>query len=200
MNWQRNVLYLREVLKALGRIIAAIGLLNFRAAFYCLRIGMLILIGFAFWTIIHKPEFWMLAPTGCAFMGLAFIVWTHRITGIPGSKQELITSGVFAIVRHPMYSSWCLIAISLACIAGHWTMWVLALFQTVFMLSVSCAEEEENIQIFGKDYLDYSQKVWLTGIGIGVIRYIISKMKQWNNREELGEGNVSCNSGTFREV
>lgn len=165
---------LGELLKAVGRIIAGLALLNFKAVFFALRLCLLAELVFAgarLWTGFSP---WMCAPLAVMALGAAFIVWTHELVKrTPISEKKLMTNGPFAVVRHPMYSGWCLVAIGAAILAGHWTMAVLAALQSVFMLSASCAEDEENAGIFGELYARYSRRVWLSGIFIGSIRFLL---------------------------
>lgn len=187
VGFKRNIGYLVEILKAVGRIVAAISLLNVKLAFWLLRLGFIVLILGASYQVLKRPQTWMVAPAACILVGAALIVWTHRITGLPGTKRKVITTGPFAIVRHPMYSGWCLAALSLACLAGHWLFWILAILQTGFMLSVSCGEDEENIQVFGEPYESYSRQVWLTGIGVGLIRLGNRKFRNYSLKKKNGE-------------
>ena len=74
-----------------------------------------------------------------------------------------------------MYSGWALAAIGAAMVSRSWPAFVLAALQVIVMLSVSCAEDEENAEVFGGDYLAYSREVWLTGIITGCVRSLFRK-------------------------
>lgn len=176
METTRYVLVLlSEAAKAVGRIFAGIALLHGRICFIALRIGMAVEAGFAAWRLLTGSQEGLWLPLALVFLGIALIFWTHRVTGLPGSKKQVITGGPFALVRHPMYSGWCLAALGAAWIGNCWVVWCLALAQVIFMLSVSCAEDEENAMIFGDPYIQYSKSVWLTGVLIGLIRYLIRR-------------------------
>jgi protein-S-isoprenylcysteine O-methyltransferase Ste14 len=71
---------------------------------------------------------------------------------------SLVTTGVYAYIRHPLYSSLFLLtwgiffkALSLAGAA-------LALVATTFLIATAQADEQECIQYFGNDYREYMQK------------------------------------------
>lgn len=179
METTRYVLaLLSEAAKAVGRILAGIALLHGRICFIALRIGMAVQAGFAAWRLLTGSQEGMWLPLALVFLGAALIFWTHRVTGLPGSKKQVIVDGPFALVRHPMYSGWCLAALGAAWIGNCRAAWCLALIQVIFMLSVSCAEDEENALIFGDPYIQYSKSVWLTGVLTGLIRYLIRRSFQ----------------------
>lgn len=112
METTRYVLVLlSEAAKAVGRIFAGIALLHGRICFIALRIGMAVEAGFAAWRLLTGSQEGLWLPLALVFLGIALIFWTHRVTGLPGSKKQVITGGPFALVRHPMYSGWCLAAL-----------------------------------------------------------------------------------------
>ena len=70
----------------------------------------------------------------------------------------LVTSGIYAYIRHPLYSSLFLLtwgiffkALSLASTA-------LALVATTFLIATARADEQECIQYFGIEYQEYMHK------------------------------------------
>ena len=170
--------YVGELLKAMGRIVAGIALLHFRQVFWALRLALLAEIVWAGVTLVQGFRAWMLIGLALAALGAVLIVWTHSaVTRTPVTTGILLTSGPFAVVRHPMYSGWCLAALGLALVGGSGLLWALAAVQTVIMLSVSCAEDEENAAIFGTQYEVYSRKVYLTGILLGLLRLVFVRRK-----------------------
>lgn len=177
---------LSEAAKAVGRILAGLALLHYRPCFMALKTAMLIQAGLAAARLLGGFQCWMCAPLALAALGTLLIVWTHRLTGLPGSGEQLIVTGPFAVVRHPMYSGWCLAALGAAWVgsSGAWVgisggAWALAAAQVIFMLSVSCAEDEENAQVFGEPYLQYGKSVPLTGVLIGLGRLLIRRAGRW---------------------
>lgn len=166
---------LSEAAKAAGRILAGLALLNYRVCLIALKIGMLLQAGLAILRVAGGFQRWMCAPLGLAAYGVCLIVRTRRLTGLPGSVGELIVTGPFAVVRHPMYSGWCLAALGAAWIDNSRAAWALAAVQVIFMLSVSCAEDEENAQVFGDAYIRYSKSVPLTGVVMGLARCLIRR-------------------------
>lgn len=168
--------YLWEILKAVGRIIAGIALLHFKTVFRMLRISLFLCLGAAAYRLVTGFRAYMAAGLLLIALGGVFILWTHEIVKrFPVEKRVLVTGGTFAVVRHPMYAGWCLTAAGAAFIAGYWPIVLLAAMQVLLMLSVSCAEDEENEEVFGACYRQYQKRVYLTGVLTGIIRLALRK-------------------------
>lgn len=88
---------------------------------------------------------------------------TKERPGDPGlyafeKTTKLVTTGIYAYIRHPLYSSLFLLtwgiffkALSLASTA-------LALVATIFLVATARADEAECIRFFGDEYQEYMQK------------------------------------------
>jgi len=88
---------------------------------------------------------------------------TEERPGDPGlyafeKTTKLVTTGIYAYIRHPLYSSLFLLtwgiffkALSLASTA-------LALVVTTFLVATARADEAECIRFFGDEYQEYMQK------------------------------------------
>ncbi len=68
---------------------------------------------------------------------------------------ELVTTGVFLYIRHPMYSSLLLLAWGVFFKAPSWSGFVLAAAATGFLVATAKAEERENVCFFGPSYESY---------------------------------------------
>ena len=80
------------------------------------------------------------------------------------SATTLVTHGVFAITRNPMYLGIFLMLLGLAMATGSAPFYVAAAGYGVVMDRVFCPyEEQKSVAEFGEDYLDYVRKVrrWL---------------------------------------
>lgn len=172
----KEKLYLiQEALKAIGRIIAGLALLHYRTVFWLLRSGLLLSLFVAIIKMLADIHNALLTIPGILFIatGSIFTVWTHRLVPAdPSKKRELITDGSFAVVRHPMYSGMSLVAIGTGMLAINWIVSALMTLYVICMLSFSCAEDEENEELFGEAYVRYRKKVLMTGIFLGMIRLL----------------------------
>ncbi|HJV26965.1 MAG TPA: isoprenylcysteine carboxylmethyltransferase family protein [Aromatoleum sp.] len=68
---------------------------------------------------------------------------------------ELITGGVFGLIRHPMYSALLGLDWGMFFRAASWLGFGLALFATGSLLLTALADEKECIAYFGQAYIDY---------------------------------------------
>jgi protein-S-isoprenylcysteine O-methyltransferase Ste14 len=71
---------------------------------------------------------------------------------------ELVTSGIFRYIRHPMYSSLLLLAWGVFFKAPSWPGVALAAAATGCLVATAKAEERENVRYFGSSYESYMQR------------------------------------------
>jgi len=106
-------------------------------------------------------------------VGIYFTLNAHNtVFNKSSAKPKLITTGVYALVRHPMY-----FGILLVCLGFFFTslsllsllVW-LGFF--VFYDKMASYEEQSLLQILGKQYVIYQKKVpkWLPRIKKGVVK------------------------------
>jgi protein-S-isoprenylcysteine O-methyltransferase Ste14 len=79
------------------------------------------------------------------------------LIGIEKTTQ-LVTTGVFKYIRHPLYSSLFLLVWGVFFKNPSWTGVCLALAATAFLLATVKVEEEENIRYFGPAYQAYMRE------------------------------------------
>jgi len=113
-------------------------------------------------------------PTWASWLGVAltmlslFIFWRgHADLGVNWSptlaireKHELITRGIYGLMRHPMYASQWLLALAQPLLIHNWIAGFLnlLLFIPFYLLRVK-AEEQLMLEEFGDQYRSYMQKV-----------------------------------------
>lgn len=100
--------------------------------------------------------------------GALFIFWrAHADLGLNWSpsleireKHELITRGIYGVIRHPMYASQWLLVIAQPLLLQNWIAGFLNLlvFIPFYLLRVQ-AEEQLMMETFGERYRTYMQKV-----------------------------------------
>ena len=87
----------------------------------------------------------------------------HRVHRQGHGKTDAITSivttGIYASVRHPMYSSLFLIYFGLALVWGIVWMLLPAAFFSIITVAIALKEEELLLQRFGSEYEEYLRKV-----------------------------------------
>jgi protein-S-isoprenylcysteine O-methyltransferase Ste14 len=90
---------------------------------------------------------------------VAFIVtMVQFIVNFP--KGKLITKGMFACSRNPIYSTWIVFILPAAgMIFNNWFFFVAALAMCVATLLLVREEENQLLKVFGKPYADYRRKI-----------------------------------------
>lgn len=148
----------RSVRPALARSLIIIAL------FLLLRIGL----GSFFGERSHQP---MILNPGAAFagaavcaIGIGFAMWARvhlgRNWGMPMSVQkdpELVTSGPYAFVRHPIYSGILLALVGTATIEPRWWLALLVAFFGYFVYAAR-VEERTMCEQFPAEYPAYARR------------------------------------------
>ena len=102
-------------------------------------------------------------PTvGAVLTALGLLLWIVGAVTVMRAynRDQLVTSGVFALVRHPVYAAWITLAFpGLALLMRSWPMlltpWIA---YAIFRRLIHC-EDEYLEQRFGQPYLDYRRRV-----------------------------------------
>ena len=137
-----------------------------RIALFTLPIA---LVALALWAIdpsrfaIPGPPETVVAIAGIVFV-IGVVAWAWSVililTRVP--KHELITSGPFAIVKHPLYTSVGLLVLpSAGILLGTWLGVVIGVALYVAARLFAPAEERELRNTFGARWESYEQKVLL---------------------------------------
>ena len=81
--------------------------------------------------------------------------WSHAIDFEIKNRHELVTTGIYRYVRHPIYLGIYLTIIGTQIVAGSYLFfYFLAILPVIFYFQMK-REEELLTQYFGKNYLDY---------------------------------------------
>ena len=140
-------------------------------AWECILALFLLNVGFWFrdpfsW---HQIIAWMLLFA--SIVPLVYGVRALRARGKPASKREgdesllafekttqLVTSGIYHYIRHPLYSSLLLLAWGIFFKLPSWLGGALVVAATGFLVLTARADEAECTQFFGAAYRDYMKK------------------------------------------
>jgi protein-S-isoprenylcysteine O-methyltransferase Ste14 len=86
--------------------------------------------------------------------------------------KKIVDSGIYAVVRHPIYISFMFYVMGLILVSQHWLSLVLGIPIIIFFYQFIRMEEQSNIEKFGDDYKQYMQKVPRTNFLLGIFRLI----------------------------
>ena len=82
----------------------------------------------------------------------------------------VVDSGIYAVVRHPMYLSGMLFFISLVFISQQWLSLIFSIPVTVYFYISTWSEERSSIDKFGDAYMEYMQRVPRMNLLLGIFR------------------------------
>jgi protein-S-isoprenylcysteine O-methyltransferase Ste14 len=114
-----------------------------------------------------------LVVLGFLLIGLGFAIAMARkkhlpmriLAGVPevhadeGQRGELLTQGIYSMIRHPRYMEIVLITFGYAAISNHVGPWVLAALTFPLIHAVVLLEERELRDRFGEEYREYTALV-----------------------------------------
>ena len=102
---------------------------------------------------------------GLAAASLALVFWVFRAIGknitptvATRRDHELVTSGPYRWVRHPLYSVGTSFFVSLSLVAANWFMGLASLLALAMLLVRLPKEEEKLIERFGDEYREYMKR------------------------------------------
>ena len=99
---------------------------------------------------------------GGVFACLGVLLWASGAVTVmcAFNRGELVTGGVFALVRHPVYAGWLSLAIpGLALYTGAWPLLVIDVMACMIFRSLIHREDEYLERRFGKPYAEYRARV-----------------------------------------
>ena len=83
---------------------------------------------------------------------------------------EILQHNLYAILRHPQYLGYILMAVGFACLSQHWLVVCFAGVTTILFYFQMIREEEYCLHKFGDKYLNYCKKVPRVNLIKGVSR------------------------------
>lgn len=97
---------------------------------------------------------------------------------VKGQTTVLVTSGSYAVVRHPIYLSFILLALALPLITQHWLIAFMGVVGMVLSYAAALLEDSELVERFGEDYEVYMHRVPRINFLLGAIRLVGRRMRE----------------------
>lgn len=117
------------------------------------------------WSAIALPGWVRWIGGGIVAAGLALLIWTHQTLGASFSgnleireQHQLVKTGPYRWVRHPMYSAIFLWATGLSLIAANWFVCLIPLAFALFFIVRVPTEEKMMLEGFGDEYRAYIKR------------------------------------------
>lgn len=117
------------------------------------------------WSTFPLPGWLRWLGVVLATLGTALLIWTHMALGenfFGGMKireeHELVTTGPYRYIRHPMYLAFILLGLGYLFLAANWFIGGTWLLATLLTLLSRRDEEEMLLEEFGDDYSTYMDR------------------------------------------
>jgi len=112
--------------------------------------------------VISCIPYWILIVLGVGFLvvGIVIYVYSLRIFNRGYRKQQLVTSGPYSVVRHPIYATWILlICPGFILLFRSWLMFLVSVVAYISFKAYIHKEDDYLKNKFGQAYSDYRSKV-----------------------------------------
>jgi len=86
--------------------------------------------------------------------------------------RTVVTSGIYGIVRHPMYLSFMMFSLALVSLSQHWLNAVLGMVVIGILYSDMRREEQNTLVKFGDEYQVYMEQVPRMNFVAGILNYL----------------------------
>ena len=110
---------------------------------------------------------WIFWAVGIALIILPYYHFYYRKANV------LVDSGIYAVVRHPLYLGWILsIFVATIFLYPHWLFVIIGFSGIASVYLISREEDRLNIEKFGNNYKKYMEKVPRMNLLLGVMRLL----------------------------
>jgi protein-S-isoprenylcysteine O-methyltransferase Ste14 len=143
--------------------------------------GAPLLICWALLWVVGKPIWIALVYAGWAFLigGFALIAYPLFLLPRRGRAPQggrvtqttvVVRSGLYGVIRHPLYLGWIFVFVALILFAQHWLVVLLAIPGIAALYLITIREERRLVSKFGEEYARYLKEVPRLNLLAGVIR------------------------------
>ncbi|MFN0170045.1 MAG: methyltransferase family protein [Bryobacteraceae bacterium] len=99
---------------------------------------------------------------GVILMATGLLLWAAGVVTVMRAynRDQLVTSGAFALVRHPAYAAWIVLVLpGLALYTGSWPLFLTPVIAYLIFKRLIHVEDEYLRERYGQAYLDYRGRV-----------------------------------------
>jgi len=136
-----------------------------------------------YFLLLHNPVVqwlvyagWSILAVGLVFIFLPMVVL--RSKGRPEKDKDfthtttIVDSGIYVIIRHPLYLGWLLMYVAVILFSQHWLIVIMGILGIVCMYLISRQEDLRLIEKFGDTYERYMKSVPAMNVLAGIIRLL----------------------------
>ena len=84
----------------------------------------------------------------------------------------VVTTGIYAVIRHPLYLGWMLGYVSLVVIGQHWSIALVAIAGIAILYGICMQEDDRLLVRFGEEYARYQRSVPRVNMASGILRLL----------------------------
>jgi protein-S-isoprenylcysteine O-methyltransferase Ste14 len=133
---------------------------------------------------------WIFWAAGIALIILPYYHFYYRKVNV------LVDSGIYAVVRHPLYLGWILsIFVATIFLYPHWLFVIIGFSGIASIYLISREEDRFNIEKFGKNYKKYMEKVPRMNLLLGVMRLLRRRFPVMDFMKNKHENCVNFENG-----
>ena len=144
---------------------------------------LLVLAYILLWILDNLADFQVLRYVGWAILAVCMLLiflpgFIFRSKGKLEKGKDwtktsvLVDSGIYSVVRHPLYLGWLLMYVALIFFSQHWLTAIVGILGMVCVYLISRQEDQHLIEKFGDDYKRYMQRVPRVNVFLGIIRLL----------------------------
>ena len=134
----------------------------------------------------HDPIFPLLIIAGWVnlilaltfiFLAMGFLRFTGRVENGRDFTHTttIVTDGIYAIVRHPLYLGWLLLYPAVIFLSQNWLVIIIGCLGSASMVQIARLEDASLIEKFGHTYINYLESVPRLNFITGIFRLLKTK-------------------------
>ncbi len=142
---------------------------------------MLIFAWLLLWFVDNPSTFKILQYVGWLILAIGIILIFLPLFILPRKGEApkgkdithttiIVDSGIYAIVRHPLYLGWSLMYVAIIFWNQHWLIIITGIIGIICVYLISKQEDKQLIKRFGNNYKDYIIKVPGMNLLYGIIK------------------------------
>ena len=125
---------------------------------------------------------WGLFAVSAVLGWLPIFVFRHRGRVAKGKSYihttALVTTGIYAVVRHPQFLAGDFLAVAVICITQHWASYLAGATAIAANRWTMIKADRDLVAKFGDPYRDYMQRVPRTNLLVGALRWARREMER----------------------